>query len=68
LAYINLEGEVGYYSQAGIIKKTSEPTLEILELKDNSSITNRFEYTGHYKQNGDVSEKVYSYCFTIKDL
>lgn len=68
LAYINLNDEIGYYSQAGIIKKTSEPTLKILELKDDLSITNRFEYTGSYQQTEDTSEKVYSYCFTISDL
>lgn len=81
IAYVDQSGEVGYYSSAGIIKKTHAPQLSILELEDTIGVSDRFEYTGCYKQkptmssNGktviekaDTLEKVYSYQFTIKDL
>lgn len=61
------EGKIGYYSNAAIIKCTSEPQVEIKGLDGNN--TNRLIkniYTGTYK-NLDSSEKVYSYRFDLYD-
>lgn len=69
IAYVKAsDGTIGYYSSAGIIKKTAAPTLEILEFKNDTTISNKFEYTGKYFQKSDPTEKVYSYQFMIKDL
>ena len=56
----------GYYSEVGVIKCTSKPTLEIIE----SGASNKpFMYLGVYNQqnNGDISEKVEQYCFNLYD-
>lgn len=70
IAYESRDGVVGYYSSVGVIKYTIKPKvfIEGLELKTNNS--NLMTYTGHYLQDypngsGDISEKVYSYCFTV---
>lgn len=69
LAYINTDNEVGYYSAAGIIKKTTNPTLSIPSLGD--SLSNVHDYTGLYSQKKvgnvkkDATEKLYSYRFDI---
>lgn len=63
LAYKNIgTNDIGYYSTIGVIKYTSEPTVTILDSTD--GIT----FIGKYSQEKkDVSEKVYSYCFELKD-
>lgn len=72
LAYIDIDGQEGYYSSAGIIKKTTRPALSILSL--NTTLSNILDYTAFYSQktdkNGqkDSTEKLYSYRFDIYDL
>jgi hypothetical protein len=55
LAFINADGEIGYYSTVGIIKYTTAPVVTIANLKrqDNTNIIstiNRhiYNYTGTY--------------------
>ena len=68
LAYISLDGTIGYYSTVGVVKYTSEPKVSILDP------TNGETYTGVYSQKAeddseikDYNEKVYSYSFTLTD-
>lgn len=70
LAYIDEEGIVGYYSTVGVVKCTSQPTVEIDNFNVNKVNNNAPEFIGIFKQaeNGDVSEKVYSSKFIITDL
>lgn len=57
---------IGYYSTASVVKCTAKPTIYIKD-RDNT-VNHTYEYTGVYSQlNGDVTEKVYSYCFTLYD-
>ena len=59
---------VGYYSTVGVFKRTAKPIVEVPQLKNN--LNSSYEYTGYYSQDfegGDPTEKVYSYCFEIKD-
>ena len=61
IAYVAEENVVGYYSTVGIIKYTSKPNLSI-EPIDNQT------YVGVYSQESkDITEKVYSYCFSLVD-
>lgn len=57
---------IGYYSTVGVVKCTTNPNISI---KDREGILNHsYEYTGVYSQkNGDITEKVYSYCFNLYD-
>ena len=78
LAYIGGgSNDVGYYSSAGIIKKTTRPSLSLPSLDEN--LSNLYEYQGLYSQitytdeNNvkhvkDATEKLYSYRFDIYDL
>lgn len=74
LAYIDNEGEIGYYSSTGIIKFTTEPDIAIEDLTYGKVSINQTFYVGTYSQNRkadgsarDISEKVYSYCFYVYD-
>lgn len=63
---VSWEQRVGYYSNVGISKCTSEPTVEIAD----SPTTHIYSYVGLYSQKvnntiNDVTEKVYQYKFTI---
>ena len=70
LAYIDKRENVGYYSTVGVVKCTSEPTVEIDNFEENKVNNNSPEFIGIFKQdkNGDVNEKVYSSKFIITDL
>ena len=70
LAYINEDGNIGYYSTVGVVKCTSEPTVAIDNFDANKVNNNAPEFIGTFKQaeNGDISEKVYSSKFIITDL
>lgn len=58
----------GYYSDVGIIKCTSKPTVSIASLVTSEDNANRYSYTGEYSQiGGDTTEKVYSYIFNLYD-
>ena len=68
IAFVDGNGEVGYYSSVGIIKCTSEPTISILDLQSGEQYNHcQYEYTGKYQQTSDCAEKVYSYRFDIYD-
>lgn len=66
LACEDLEGNIGYYSSVGIIKCTSQPEISFNRQSD--TVKNAYEYTAVYSQKyGDITEKVYSYCFNLYD-
>lgn len=67
MAYVN-NNEVGYYSSVGIFKCTAQPKVSIKDLIPNKLNYNAHSFTGIYQSEKDRSEKVYSYCFTIKDM
>lgn len=71
LAYIDQDDVIGYFSDVGVVKYTSTPEIKILQLMDQSSVHSaQYNYTGVYAQEGsdkDMSEKEYSYRFTIVD-
>lgn len=68
LAYIDTDGVYGYYSTVGIIKCTEEPEVSIKDLEATLLYTDIHSYIGVYSQEDkDVTEKVYSYNFTIYD-
>lgn len=49
---------VGYYSTIGVFKYTTIPNLEMT--------INNYNFIGTYNQDGgDITEKVYSYCFDL---
>lgn len=58
--------EVGYYSTVGVIKYTAYPDVTIEGLEGSQLHSDTHTYIGNYSQYGkDVTEKVYSYNFTI---
>lgn len=68
LAYIDHENTIGYFSVASTIKCTTIPTISIPSLHQN--YFGSCEYTGHYGQSEDgkdISEKVHTYQFFLKD-
>ena len=68
LAYVDSKGEVGNYSTVGIIKYTTRPNVSILNLSTSRVNSHTYTYTGVYSQKGlDVTEKIYSYRFVIKN-
>lgn len=68
IACVNQSGQIGYYSDVGITKCTAEPEIYIEGLEDSNTNFNQYEYVGVYSQEGkDVTEKVYSYCFDLRD-
>ena len=66
----NNEPEIGYYSTIGIVKYTSRPVVSIKGQNDN--LANSYQYVGVYEQPADgyhdSTEKVYTYCFELKDV
>lgn len=67
IAFIG-ESEIGYYSTVGIGKYTTKPSVFINDFENNFSNTHNYKYTGIYSQeNGDISERVYSYRFDVYD-
>lgn len=80
LAYIDLTGEVGYFSTVAIVKCTSMPYVAIEGLSSTHSNNHNYVYTGLCRQasydadtgvfetgNYDTSEKLYSSRFYIYD-
>lgn len=66
LACVGLDDTIGFYSTTGVIKYTTKPSVTIQDREGISS--NTYEYTGLYSQeNGDSSERAYSYCFNLYD-
>lgn len=57
---------VGYYSDIGIAKYTTEPEVFIENLNKDTINSHVYNYIGKYSQiNGDATEKVHSYCFNL---
>lgn len=69
IAFIDNNGDIGYYSTVGVIKCTSIPIVEIEGFSETLVNNNAPRFIGTFKQNagGDVSEKVYSSNFTLID-
>ena len=68
IAFVDIDTqEVGYYSQVGVAKCTTQPSLTIVGLNPDFGINyHSYEYTGKYSQQGqDIAEKVYSYRFDL---
>lgn len=65
IAYVNLDGEVGYYSTVGVVKYTSNPEVYIDGLDEGVISTHSHKYVGVYKQNDDSTEKLYSSKFIL---
>ena len=71
IAFINKDNdEIGYYSTVAIGKYTSKPDVYISTSASNrleKGIINMhsYDYTGHYKQTEDITERVYSYKFNV---
>lgn len=63
LAFFN--GEIGYYSDVGVIKCTSSSANAAISGLSSGINLSRFNYTGVYSHTGDVNEKAYSYQFKI---
>lgn len=68
LAYLDKEGNEGYYSSAGIFKYTAKPSVTIKGLEGATALNlHNYTYTGVYSSE-DRTEKVYSYRFKLYDL
>lgn len=68
IAYIDDTNTIGPFSTVGIVKYTTKPKISIEGLKLSNVNNHIANYVGIYNQlNGDVTEKVYSYNFTIYD-
>lgn len=78
IAYIAADDNetVGYYSNVGIIKYTTQPTIYIQSLSSTLPNSHIYSYTGVYRQyninskginEADVTEKEYSYQFILTD-
>ena len=67
VAYIDIDEVIGQYSTVGIIKATSMPVVAISGLEKNIPNNVLHSYIGTYKQENDISEHIYSYCFNLYD-
>lgn len=71
IAFINKDNnEIGYYSTVAIGKYTSKPDIYIStsasdRLERGIINMHTYDYTGHYKQVEDITERVYSYQFDV---
>lgn len=71
LAYLSEDGETGYFSTIGIVKKTYTPSIKIVDKNGNQlskthSQLDKRVYIGRYSNN-DIGEKVYTYRFDVYD-
>lgn len=68
MAYIDQNDNYGHYSTVGVFKYTEEPNVYIDGLEGSQLHSDTRTYIGVYSQEGkDVTEKVYSYNFTVYD-
>lgn len=66
IAYIDSSNQIGYYSTVGVVKYTAKPEVIIDGLEGSQLHSDTHAYIGVYSQKDkDVTEKVYSYNFTI---
>lgn len=66
IAYISNDGEEGYFSTVGVVKYTAEPEVLINNSNSSQIHEHAYNYIGSYK-NTDLTEKLYSYQFILKD-
>lgn len=67
IAYISTGGLMGYYSTSSVIKYTAEPQVIIQGLVANMvTSTQAYKFIGQYTNTNDMSEKVYSYRWTLQ--
>ena len=67
MAYIDGNGNVGYYSTVTIAKFTYYPTVSIVGFNRQMTNTDNTTYTGVYHNLQDPTEKCYQYKFTLMD-
>lgn len=67
LAYVDVNDEVGFFSTIGVVKYTSKPKVEIINLDPLNSNLHTYEYTLRYGQEEDQTEKLYSSRFLLLD-
>ena len=67
LAYIDKDGQTGYYSTVGVVKCTAKPKVEIQGLDLQLNNTHKYSYVGYYNNANDPTEKVYYYQFILTD-
>lgn len=69
IAYLDKNGNPGYFSTVGIIKYTSKPLVYIEGLQRDTNRIGAFRsnYTGVYVTGEDRSERPYSYNFRLYD-
>lgn len=67
IAYQSITGIVGYYSTSSIIKYTALPQVVIQGLTSGmTTSTSAYKFIGQYTNTQDISEKVYSYRWTLQ--
>ena len=67
LAYRDLTDTIGYFSTVGVLKCTSQPNVYIKGLDNCSTNMHKYSYVGCYENEGDITEKEYSYRFVLTD-
>lgn len=70
LSFTSMDGIDGYFSTVGIIKYVAKPSIKIDGFVQNTVNNFLSSFIGVYQQDineGDISEKVYSYRFDIWD-
>lgn len=68
IAYVDNSKQVGYFSDVGVTKYTTQPSVTIDGLNKYGTNNALYNYVGVYSQyNGDTAEREYSYCFTLYD-
>lgn len=71
IAFINLSGEIGYWSEVATIKCVAKPKVSIANFDPSDINVFSPEIVGVYEQDkttGDHTEKVYSYSFQLFDI
>ena len=68
IAYVDATGQTGHYSSVAVVKYTTEPNVYIENMSADKNNLHLHTYTGVYSQeNGDTTEKMYSYKFNLYD-
>ena len=68
IAYIDIDGAIGFYSSIGVAKYTQQPSISIKSLDEmDTSNSHLHHYTGVFNHAGDKSEYAYSYRFDLYD-
>lgn len=66
IAFIDKDGNIGYYSTVGVSKYTTLPTISINDFTVETINMHAQRYTGFYSQEGgDTTERVNTYRFDI---